>query len=129
MGVDLTRAVTVVKIGYATAAAVPKKAGPTSGSSKLTSPGGTHLATFRAVAKKYPRKAKSEVLADLVASMPGNEGKWFAAAGNVGPYDEPLASRAPCEPKTLTRAARAPDLRGRDQTRQRARSPANDWSH
>lgn len=70
--------------------------------------GGTYLATFRAVAKKYPRKKPGEILADLVQTTPGDEGKWFAAAKEVGPYDEALAlaSRTPCDPKTLTRAAR-----------------------
>ena len=39
---------------------------------------------------------------------PGDEGKWFAAAKEAGLYDEALAlaSRTPCDPKTLTRAAR-----------------------
>jgi hypothetical protein len=70
--------------------------------------GGTYLATFRAVAKKYPHKAASDVLADLVKTTPGDEGKWFAAAKDSGLYDEALAlaSRTPCDPKTLTRAAR-----------------------
>jgi hypothetical protein len=70
--------------------------------------GGTYLATFRAVAKKYPHKAAGEVLADLVKTTPGDEGKWFAAAKDAGLYDEALAlaSRTPCDPKTLARAAR-----------------------
>jgi hypothetical protein len=70
--------------------------------------GGTYLATFRAVAKKYPHKKPGEILADLVKSTPGDEGKWFAAAKETGLYDEALAlaSRTPCDPKTLTRAAR-----------------------
>jgi hypothetical protein len=70
--------------------------------------GGTYLATFRAVAKKYPHKKASEVLADLVKTTPGDEGKRFAAAKEAGLYDEALAlaSRTPCDPKTLTRAAR-----------------------
>jgi Zn-finger nucleic acid-binding protein len=69
---------------------------------------GTYLATFRAVAKKYPHKKPGEILADLVNSTPGEEGKWFAAAKDAGLYDEALAlaSRSPCDPKTLTRAAR-----------------------
>ncbi len=69
---------------------------------------GTYLATFRAVSKKYPHKAASEILADLVKTTPGDEGKWFAAAKDAGLFDEALtlASRAPCDPKTLTRAAR-----------------------
>ncbi len=70
--------------------------------------GGTYLATFRAVSKKYPHKAAGEVLADLVKTTPGDEGKWFAAAKDAGLYDEALAvaSRTPCDPKTLARAAR-----------------------
>jgi hypothetical protein len=70
--------------------------------------GGTYLATFRAVAKTYPHKKPSEILADLVATTPGSEGKWFAAAKGTGLYDEALelARRTPCDPKTLTRAAR-----------------------
>ena len=70
--------------------------------------GGTYLATFRAVSKKYPHKAAGEVLADLVKTTPGDEGKWFAATKDAGLYDEALAlaSRTPCDPKTLARAAR-----------------------
>jgi len=43
-----------------------------------------------------------------VKTTPGDEGKWFAAAKEAGLYDEALAlaSRTPCDPKTLTRAAR-----------------------
>jgi hypothetical protein len=69
---------------------------------------GTYLATFRAVAKKYPHKAASEILADLVSTTPGDEGKWFAAAKDAGLYDDALAlaSLTPCDPKTLARAAR-----------------------
>ena len=40
----------------------------------------SYLATFRAIARKYPHKEASNILFDLVASSPGNEGKWFAAA-------------------------------------------------
>lgn len=70
--------------------------------------GRTYLATFRAVAKKYPHKRPAEILADLVETTPGDEGKWFAAAKEAGLYDEAiaLASCTPCDPKTLTRAAR-----------------------
>lgn len=69
---------------------------------------GTYLATFRAVAKKYPHKPASEILGDLVTTTPGDEGKWFAAAKDAGLYDDALAlaSRTPCDPKTLARAAR-----------------------
>jgi len=67
-----------------------------------------------AIARKYPRKAALDLLADLVASSPGNEGKWFAAAKSAGLYSEAieLANRTPCDPKTLTRAAR--DMKNRE---------------
>jgi len=70
--------------------------------------GGTYLATFRGVSKKYPHKAAREVLADLVKTTPGDEGKWFAAAKDAGLYEEALllAGRTPCDPKTLSTAAR-----------------------
>jgi hypothetical protein len=70
--------------------------------------GGTYLATFRAVAKKYPHKSATEILSDLVKTTPGDEGKWFAAAKEAGLFEEALAlaARSPCDPKTLTRAAR-----------------------
>lgn len=73
-----------------------------------TNRGGTYLATFRAVAKKYPQKSPRELLADLATTTPGDEAKWFAAAKESGLYDEAvaLASSGPCDPKTLTRAAR-----------------------
>ena len=70
--------------------------------------GTTFLVTFRAIAKKYPTKSASKILNDLVASTPGQEGKWFAAAKDAGLYNEAiaLALRTPCDPRTLTRAAR-----------------------
>jgi hypothetical protein len=70
--------------------------------------GGTYLATFRAVAKKYPHKPAAEILADLVKAMPGEEGKWFTAARDLGRYDVAieLARTSPCDPRTLARAAR-----------------------
>ena len=70
--------------------------------------GTTHLATFRAITKKYPDKAPEDILRDLVASTPGAEGKWFAAAKDAGLYDLAiaLASRSPTDPRTLNRAAR-----------------------
>lgn len=68
---------------------------------------GTYVGTLHAVLKKYPHKAPKDVLADLVASTPGQEGKWFTAAKDIGLYDEALtlARRSPCEPRTLARAA------------------------
>ena len=70
--------------------------------------GSTYLATFRSVARKYQNRSAGQILADLVRTTPGDEGKWFAAAKEVGLYDEALAlaRRSPCDPKTLTRAAR-----------------------
>lgn len=68
----------------------------------------TFLGWFRAVAKKYPDKPPGVVLADLVRHTPGEEGKWFAAAKDAKLFDEAvaLANATPCDPKTLTRAAR-----------------------
>jgi len=69
---------------------------------------GTYLATFRAVAAKYPDKPPRELLAALVETTPGDAGKWFAAAKEAGLFDEALAlaRRMPCDPRTLARAAR-----------------------
>ena len=74
----------------------------------LANRGGTYFATYRAVASKYPHKAPRQILADVVKTTPGDEGKWFAAAKEAGLYDEALdlASRTPCDPRTLARAAR-----------------------
>jgi hypothetical protein len=49
-----------------------------------------------------------QILSDLIAATPGEEGKWFATAKELGFYDLALelANRSPCDPKTLTRAAR-----------------------
>jgi hypothetical protein len=48
------------------------------------------------------------LLEDLVATTPGDEGKWFATAKEIGLFDEAirLANRTPCDPRTLARAAR-----------------------
>ncbi|MCA9630223.1 MAG: hypothetical protein KC766_21280 [Myxococcales bacterium] len=74
----------------------------------LANQAGTYAAWFRAVAKKYPHKKPAEILDDLVAETPGEEGKWFAAAKGAKLFDEAiaLANRTPCSPQTLTRAAR-----------------------
>jgi hypothetical protein len=68
----------------------------------------TYLGRFRALASKYPTKSKADILRDLMASTPGDEGKWFAAAKAAGLYDEAIAlvQASPCDPKTLGRAAR-----------------------
>lgn len=68
----------------------------------------TYLATFRAIAKKYPDKQPEVILSDLATSTPGQEGKWFAAAKSVGLFDTAieLSMKSPTDPRTLTRAAR-----------------------
>jgi len=60
------------------------------------------------VAKRYPMKDNSQILADLIATTPGEEGKWFATAKEIKLFDLALelANRSSCDPKTLTRAAR-----------------------
>lgn len=70
--------------------------------------GSSYIGRFRAVAKRYPMKGPSQILADLIATTPGEEGKWFATAKDLKLYDLALdlANRTPCDPKTLTRAAR-----------------------
>ncbi len=70
--------------------------------------GTTHLATFRAIVKKYPCKPPTEILRNLVVSTPGAEGKWFAAAKDAGLYEAAieLVNHSPTDPRTLTRAAR-----------------------
>lgn len=71
-------------------------------------PAGSYAAVFRAVTKTYPHKAATDVLDDLVATTPGSEGKWFAAAKAAGFLDKAieLARRGTTDPKTLARAAR-----------------------
>ena len=70
--------------------------------------GTTHLATFRSIARKYPGIPPEQILRDLVASAPGAEGKWFAAAKDAGLYNVAidLANTSPTDPRTLARAAR-----------------------
>ncbi len=69
---------------------------------------GTHLATFRAIANKYPSKSAEIILRDLAARTPGAEGQWFAAAKDAGLYDLALewVNQSPTDPRTLMRAAR-----------------------
>ena len=68
----------------------------------------TNLATFKAIVKKYPHMPRETILRDLVASQPGHEGKWFAAAKDAGFFELAieLANRSPSDPRTLRRAAR-----------------------
>jgi hypothetical protein len=68
----------------------------------------SNLATFRAVAARYPERNPDEILIDLIASTPAEEGKWFATAKDLGHLELALtlAERSPVDPKTLARAAR-----------------------
>lgn len=70
--------------------------------------GNSYIARFGSVAKRYPMKDKLQILSDLIATTSGEEGKWFATAKELGFHDLALelANRSPCDPKTLTRAAR-----------------------
>ena len=70
--------------------------------------GNSYIGRFRAVAKCYPMKDPSQILTDLIATTPAEEGKWFATAKDLKLFDLALdlANRTPCDPKTLTRAAR-----------------------
>ena len=58
--------------------------------------------------RKYPERHRTQILRDLIASTPGEEGKWYAAAKEAGHLElaAQLVDQSPCDPKTLTRAAR-----------------------
>jgi len=64
--------------------------------------------TFRSIVRKYPERDRAQILRDLIAATPGEEGKWFAAAKQTGELElaANLMNQSPCDPKTLTRAAR-----------------------
>jgi len=70
--------------------------------------GNSYLSRYRKVAKRYPMMAPANVLADLIRTTPGEEGKWFATAKELKLFDLALelANQSPCDPKTLTRSAR-----------------------
>ena len=74
----------------------------------LANQANSNLSTFRALAKKYPELASDKLLGHLIASTPGEPGKWFATAKTLRLFDRAtqLAWASPCDPKTLTRAAR-----------------------
>ena len=74
----------------------------------LANQASSHLSTFRALTKKYPELAKDNLLAHLIASTPGEPGKWFATAKTLKLFEQAtrLAWASPCDPKTLNRAAR-----------------------
>lgn len=74
----------------------------------LANQANSNLSTFRALAKKYPELPPDKLLRHLIASTPGEPGKWFATAKTLKLFDRAtqLAWASPCDPKTLTRAAR-----------------------
>lgn len=74
----------------------------------LANQANSNLSTFRALAKKYPELAPEKLLDHLIGSTPGEPGKWFATAKTLKQFDKAtqLAWASPCDPKTLTRAAR-----------------------
>lgn len=74
----------------------------------LANQANTNLATFRALAKKYPELAQGRLLDHLIASTPGEPAKWFATAKTLKLFEQAthLAWASPCDPKTLNRAAR-----------------------
>jgi len=66
-----------------------------------------YLQTFRSLAAKYTEREPSSILSDLIAASPGQEGRWFATARSLRFYNlaAEIAQRAPCDPRTLNRAA------------------------
>jgi hypothetical protein len=62
--------------------------------------------TFEALRRAYPAVAPSELLADLLAASPGQEGRWFATACALRFFAlaAEIAERSPCDPRTLLRA-------------------------
>ncbi len=71
-------------------------------------PGTSYLNSFRAIVKKYPQKDPAAILKDIVERSKGEEGSWFATAKSLGFLDLALelANRSPCDPITLSKAAR-----------------------
>jgi hypothetical protein len=67
----------------------------------------TGLATFRAIARKYPSLAPEQILRDL-SDASGEPGLWFAAAKDAGLLDLALefAKTGRTDPRTLGRASR-----------------------
>lgn len=69
---------------------------------------GTYIGWYKAVAEKFPEKQPAEILEALIASTPGEEGKWFTTAKDLGMLQLAirLANTSLCDPSTLARAAR-----------------------
>jgi len=69
---------------------------------------GSYLNFYKSAVKKFPGVAPEKILDDLIATTPGAESKWFAAAKELKDFELAmrLAYKSPCDPRTLTRAAR-----------------------
>jgi hypothetical protein len=65
------------------------------------------LQTFKALATAYPEHDASTILADLIGASEGEEGLWFATARSLRFFQlaAEIAAMAPCDPRTLNRAA------------------------
>ena len=55
--------------------------------------GNSRIATFRALRRRYPEIEAERLLADLIASTPGEEGKWFATAKSLQRFDLTIVER------------------------------------
>jgi hypothetical protein len=62
--------------------------------------------TFDALLRAYPEVGPSQLLEDLIAASPGQEGRWFATACALRFHAlaAEIAGRSPCDPRTLIRA-------------------------
>lgn len=62
--------------------------------------------TFEALLRSYPEVRASQLLGDLIAASPGQEGRWFATACALRFHGlaAEIAGRSPCDPRTLIRA-------------------------
>lgn len=62
--------------------------------------------TFEALLRSYPEVGASQLLEDLIAASPGQEGRWFATACALRFHAlaAEIAGRSPCDPRTLIRA-------------------------
>lgn len=74
----------------------------------LANQANSNIGTYRALTKKYHELDPKQLFAYLVAAYRGEEGKWFATAKTLKLFDEAtrLAWASPCDPRTLTRAAK-----------------------
>jgi hypothetical protein len=68
----------------------------------------TYIGAYRAIAKRYPTIPPERILNDLISSRPGEEGKWFATAKELGMLElaAKLSQKSHCDPLTLNRAAK-----------------------